>query len=301
MTAKQDLIAQIAEHFPASSVELLSAAVVASIGFEPIQGEGALGDTRIGGSPDLNPSVEWPVRPAGDPDGRVAAGGSAHALHIEKHLSQALPYPFIAQIDLAEAAALGDIASDLPSEGRLLFFYDYQTGPWGDGPASARVIWDRSACETLVRSELPTEFLGLAKEEEQEFRDALSAYPDLKGEPFQTTYWGPAKPQRLVVEWSLPNAFAYEVRQNETLSAELFPEDQSLEEDDALYDSYIDFEPTSESADDERFGYLSHKLLGLPDADWQQARAEGTIYFLIRNDDLRDRHFDRVFAVYQQT
>ncbi len=42
-------------------------------------------------------------------------------------------------------------------------------------------------------------------------------------------------------------------------------------------------------------------LLQIELADWMQQSAEGTVYFLIRQDDLRDRDFDRVIAVYQQT
>jgi uncharacterized protein YwqG len=42
-------------------------------------------------------------------------------------------------------------------------------------------------------------------------------------------------------------------------------------------------------------------LLQIDVADFQQERADGTVYFLIRASDLAERRFDRVVAVYQQT
>lgn len=42
-------------------------------------------------------------------------------------------------------------------------------------------------------------------------------------------------------------------------------------------------------------------LLQIDVADFMQAREEGTVYFLIRSEDLAARRFDRVVAVYQQT
>lgn len=70
--------------------------------------EQPLGASRIGGLPDLPPSITWPVD-----DGR--------------------PLDFIAQIDLAEAAAVAQLP-DLPPSGRLAFFYDTDNQPWGFDP-----------------------------------------------------------------------------------------------------------------------------------------------------------------------
>ncbi|MFV0680208.1 DUF1963 domain-containing protein [Ottowia sp.] len=44
-----------------------------------------------------------------------------------------------------------------------------------------------------------------------------------------------------------------------------------------------------------------HLLLQVDVALWLQTLGEGTVYFLIHEDDLKNRHFDRVWAVYQQT
>jgi uncharacterized protein YwqG len=66
-----------------------------------------LGVSRFGGAPDVPPGFRWPTR-----DER--------------------PLTFLAQIDLAEAAAPG-----LPARGWLLFFYDAQEQPWGFDPNDA--------------------------------------------------------------------------------------------------------------------------------------------------------------------
>lgn len=42
-------------------------------------------------------------------------------------------------------------------------------------------------------------------------------------------------------------------------------------------------------------------LMQIPMADWSPDWAEGTVYFMIRREDLRNRNFDRVVVSYQQT
>jgi hypothetical protein len=113
------------EYFDEPGVELLLRVMHTAIGFEPIEGssESALGTTRIGGMPDLAIGEPWPVRPVpADAEAIAARGGSRHGPHIRKLLALPLPFGFLAQVNLAEAAALGDVARELPKDGRLLFF-----------------------------------------------------------------------------------------------------------------------------------------------------------------------------------
>ncbi len=349
MTTHNHLIDQIKDEFP-DHADLVIEAVVASIGFQPLPGEGELNSTRIGGTPDLSPDIEWPIRPAGDVDKLVALGGPNHAEHLKKHISQDLPYNFIAQIDLTEAHALGAVAADLPSKGRLLFFYDYAIGPWNNGEEGTRVIWDRGPERETVRRDIPLALLKLAEQEEVEYRAIMAKlmdeFPDMDDNPFQTKYWGPSQPKRLVEFWSSPNALAHEIDEKPALKSALFSEE---EDDEDFYDSYMEFEQDGLPGGQLEFGYHRHKLLGLPDpeqsdprydavvfditgeqflkfedgqaffnahgyravewrlllqidmAEYLQTRSEGTVYFLIRNDDLRNRNFNNVFAVYQQT
>src|SRR6478752_1307388 len=93
----------LTEYFNEPGVELLLRVMQPAIGFEP--------------------SEAWPVRPVPvDAEAIAARGGSRHAPHLQRHLAQPLPFEFLAQVDLAEAAALGEVAEELPREGRLLFF-----------------------------------------------------------------------------------------------------------------------------------------------------------------------------------
>lgn len=66
--------------------------------------------SRIGGLPDVPAAFAWP---------QSRSSGSQS---------------FIAQVDLADANPEGTI-DFLPRLGRLLFFYDYRTQPWGFDPA----------------------------------------------------------------------------------------------------------------------------------------------------------------------
>src|ERR1700759_5442196 len=89
-------------YFCDESVEALLAYLRPAIAFGPreTKGDPALGATRIGGMPDLPPSKPWPIRPAADAAVIAARGGSRHGDHIRRHLSQPLPFQFLAQVDL---------------------------------------------------------------------------------------------------------------------------------------------------------------------------------------------------------
>jgi uncharacterized protein YwqG len=89
--------------------------------------------TKLGGEPDLPRGLAWPQR-------------APYALtdQRQRHVSQdAAPLDFLAQINLAEVAAIGcDLP--LPSSGLLSFFYDSEFQPWGFDPGDAagfRVIY----------------------------------------------------------------------------------------------------------------------------------------------------------------
>jgi uncharacterized protein YwqG len=72
------------------------------------ENEPAIGRTKIGGCPDLPDGLEWPV-------------------FNDKHLA------FIAQINLAEVSEY-DIEKSLPGAGILYFFYDADQETWGYDP-----------------------------------------------------------------------------------------------------------------------------------------------------------------------
>lgn len=69
------------------------------------------GSSRLGGTPDLPSAVDWP-----------------------RH--QGRPLAFLAQIDCAQVNTF-DHADELPGQGWLYLFYDAQQQPWGFDPADA--------------------------------------------------------------------------------------------------------------------------------------------------------------------
>lgn len=137
-------------------------------------GTDQIGGTRIGGVPDLPPGLDWPVRPVPpDASGIAARGGSNHSGWIARHITVPLPYEFIAQIDLAEAARFPEVGG-LPSRGRLLFFYDGAVGPWGDPQSAGRVVYDASPVTALSPSPVPHALATLAAAERAEHEQKLA-------------------------------------------------------------------------------------------------------------------------------
>ncbi len=92
-----------------------------------------IGETKLGGSPDLPPSFEWPSY--GD-----------------------LPQSLIAQIDLAEVHPY-DVEGLLPESGLLSFFYDSAQSVWGFDPAEdgAWTVHYTAAAEPLTRRDPPSD------------------------------------------------------------------------------------------------------------------------------------------------
>ncbi|MFV0275568.1 MAG: DUF1963 domain-containing protein [Parahaliea sp.] len=346
---KDELIAQIGDYFPPEVMELVTAAMVSSIAFVPLAGDSGPGATRFGGVPDLPPAIVWPYHQDIDIARLEAMAGRSHREHIRSHAGAPLPLSFVAQIDLAEARGLGSIASDLPGQGRLLFFYDYALGPWDDGPGVARVIWDQSEPAQLRAAVLPARLQALDSGARAAYAAEIARHGWEVEEDYNPGYIAPAVPMQLVEDWSLLSASAVESTGMAVLENTLVTEPGDSETQISLYDLYIDFYPEDPNPVEQAFGYLGHRLLGYPEpeqddprygpafedfldgraeddrlrqvffdqqrqraADWRlllqvdiarwlQTGTEGTVYFLIRREDLRARRFDRVWAVYQQT
>ncbi|TXN70473.1 DUF1963 domain-containing protein [Methylobacterium sp. WL6] len=186
--------------FDAQETDLLVGALIPSFGFEPITGEGPIGGTRFGGTPDLPPGTAWPRPPAAeDPEVIAGRGDDEATVRMREHMALGLPYAFLAQVDLVEAAFFDLPASGLPGDGRLLFFYDLAVGPWETGTRTARVIWDPTPRDALVRTSMPSDLDAAAAREFAQIAALHSRYDDASvpaGEQ-GTTYGGPACAMRL--------------------------------------------------------------------------------------------------------
>jgi Domain of unknown function (DUF1963) len=333
----------LSEYFYEESVDMLLGHLRPAIAFEPIEGskQPGLGATRLGGTPDLPAEKPWPVRPRPvDADAIAARGGHRHGGHIGRHLASARPFEFIAQVDLAEAARLGDIAADLPNEGRLLFFYDVSVGPWHDGAESCRVVWDTSPVASLTRLPLPEILIDLHVEE-YALAGGTRCDRSAVNENATSPYWGPARAMRLHAMLRLPDWRSAEWQAGDSLAEQTLV--AALEDEDfeasvqALFDDNIDTasrhqllglplpvqsDPRYSAVILTEFGeqHLApkvwqdnqprisraarqwHLLLQIDLKDYfQQTFVEGTVYFLIHRDDLAARAFDKVLAVYQQS
>lgn len=102
-----------------------------------------IGNSRIGGVPDVPPGFEWPRWMPTD------------ARNQQHHPNRLAPLGFIAQFDLR---AIPQIDKALPDTGWLYFFYDLYCQPWGFDPADrgcCRVIYADCDRTALVRTQPP--------------------------------------------------------------------------------------------------------------------------------------------------
>jgi hypothetical protein len=284
-----------------------------------------LGSTRFGGAPDLPQDTPWPLRPVpGDADKKAAELAKAFAW-IARHVIRELPFEFLAQIDLEEAGPQAS-ALGLPAHGRLLFFWDGVLGLMFAGPASCRVIWDPSPLKTLQRMTIPPVMAELEK--------IYSA-----GGQFRKPYVYPSRAMRLEPILHLPHAHSCDMLVDVALSARLeeysfgHRYNQLLSGETGLRkrpDHHARRQRFMGTPDPEQRDPRLHVIdkADLPAGPWspetiatavrrglewqlllqldladlaQNELGAGTVYFVIRRNDLAMGDFSRVHAVYQDT
>lgn len=283
-----------------------------------------LGGTRFGGAPDLPQGTAWPMRPIPADADRQAAELTQHFAWIARHVVRELPFEFLAQIDLAEAGSEG-AALGLPEHGRLLFFWDGVLGLGAEGPQLCRVIWDTSPRETLARLTVPPVMAELE-----------AAY-DPSGK-YKKPYVYPSRPMRLEPILHLPDGLSCDMLADEGLSHRLNDVGFTLRYSQLLGD-WTGFRGRSDSharrqrfmgtpqpeQRDPRLQAIESELPPYPwsadtvrlamrrGLEWQQLLqldlnhltqnelVTGTVYFVMRRDDLARRDFSRVHAVHQTT
>jgi len=138
-------------------------------------GAAGIGASRMGGTPDLPPNMDWLLRPPYvDATVRNAEVRDHEAIKLRsldfrlrndrarRLIGTDARLPFVAQIDLAKAWRIQKFDVELPKGGRLLFFYDARESPPGFDRADAagfRVIWDETPISALVRAAAPAELV----------------------------------------------------------------------------------------------------------------------------------------------
>ncbi|MEJ5998514.1 DUF1963 domain-containing protein [Corynebacterium sp. H130] len=273
---------------PAHAIVPAMAQLIPAIGIRPVSTD-RIGGTRIDGTPDVSPEFEWPVA-----DLSVHPDLSRFDVSAEELPSGPSPLWFLAQVDLAEAHALGEVAELLPDHGRLLFFFDHIAGSYLEGPEAVRVIWDRSPVDKLQTAQAPAALVS---------RGAHLIYPPKPSELFASV----TTPQRGSLCPETEPLFELIDEGNHPLSPWADEFDEFCEADDCFV------EPE----------WRHHQMLGIPVPCQSDPRGyiapdsadewvnllcyanvevrEGEVYFLIRKSDLAARDFTKVAGVYMQT
>ncbi|MFK7954763.1 MAG: DUF1963 domain-containing protein [Lysobacterales bacterium] len=293
---------------------------------------GARGATRFGGVPDLPKDAHWPRLPDPESLGEIVAPYEGYDLaRVQKRLASQHPLAFVGQVELSQLPKKVPKTSLFPDSGRLLFFYDlasYDSGVW-----TAKVIWDQTATVELTSLAVPDELL---KAHAKDFVDVVKNdrfNAELEREyghggvdptelPETSQYLFPPTPVTPVYTLVLPD---YSALESEPLANQTVDIDgESFEFSDIIEDVAYHHEkeqqetlshflmagPPNPEQDDPR--HDAAKIVGGAADDWvlllqigvsglMQRNTEGTVYFLIRKDHLKRRHFDQVVGVYQQT
>jgi hypothetical protein len=126
-------------------------------------GGGGPGETRVGGTPDLPKGAAWPMRAIPANAREMAASFEKFAAQhwMAAHALRELPFEFIAQIELAEAARQGEGINGLPDTGRLIFFWDGVLGLHHGGAPACKVFWDETPAGGLETVAIPPVFAEL--------------------------------------------------------------------------------------------------------------------------------------------
>jgi hypothetical protein len=278
------------------------------------------GQSRLGGAPDLPADIAWPIHaPYHRPDEELTGRRAT----IRETFTTPAPFHFIAQIDL-EAVARTRVPPQLPAGGRLLVFWDAKGGPWIDSAASCRVIHDRSPVSTISPRAAPADlskpdphfkmpplfdgkpvgFLPILSMPDRwllqdlAMRAGEQALLDSLEDPDWEDRW-----EALWDKTETPGLLASgrEV-QPHRLGGWPIPEQSDPRYSAAEAALGIGARPTE--ADQARVDAARHEWVMLAQIDLNALTdhfAEGTVYFLLREADLKAASFERVHAIYQQT
>lgn len=223
-------------------VDLLISALRAQFWISAKDGEGEIGATRLGGTPDLPRQMSWPIRAAMPEYAKLAADDRLPNRWIARQAGEAVPFEFVAQIDLGEAGQYPHHGQGLPRTGRLLFFVDVALlmhRPQGNRDACL-VLYDATATSELERLSIPLQFSameawwrGVDPEPVDGTADAAARHDGPTGDAtaeLRKPFVYPGRAMQLVPIFALPDEHAIEVGQDAQLSA--------LVEDDAAGGHY---------------------------------------------------------------
>lgn len=257
--------------------ERLRQAVLPSVRLKPVSDAAALGGSKIGGAPDLPSQWAWPY-------------------------DHNKPLAFLAQINLADIASL-PIQTGLPETGLLYFFYDAVNQPWGEVGEEGgwRILYHQGPVTELRLTQPPAE---LPKEVRFPARAVAPEVDVTLPHPFthlvqrDLCILGPEY-------WRL-----YESLHPDQVCHRMFGNPQKVQDDVFMHCQLAHYRLSTDLNawfDDETVerllpGAQDWRLLLQIDSDnelgmmWGDV---GSLFFCIREDDLRQRRFDKTWVVLQ--
>jgi uncharacterized protein YwqG len=265
------------------------------------------GQSKLGGVPDLPQGMAWPIRPAFDrPPDSPSLLTRRTLPDIAAFLDNPQPLSFIAQVNLADAAAAADPAIDLPNSGMLWFFYDVIHSGWGFDPKDApgfRVIHAPDPAGLAPR-ETPSTAPALPTFDEVPLDPVRGFDPPLpEGHRFEEL--GLGKTARQTYDdayWNL------EIGTSHKLGGWAHPIQNPMEQECALVTAGVYCGDAKGWKSDDAKRILAQPndwtLLFQIDDDEDAGMMWGDVarlYFWIRASDLRARNFDRVWVILQTT
>jgi uncharacterized protein YwqG len=253
----------------------------------------AIGQSRIGGLPDIPQGIAWPrwlpMPPREDKFGNRWRPESPALLG------------FIAQIDLSELPHFDD---SLPKSGSLYFFYDRYCEPWGYDPADrgcCRVLYANCDRSSLTRPEPPNdvEYEHVAATCKVETSPELTLPDDLPGLVYDTPEYHAyyAVRDELIGSWGGTHhrllGHPQVVQNPMELECQLVSngiycgssEGYECEESKALEAGAADWRLLLQIDSDDAPGWM-----------WGDV---GRIYFWTKQQDLRLRRFEDVWLIFQ--
>ncbi len=241
-----------------------------------------IGQSKIGGHPDLPPSINWPV-------------------------NKNQPLAFICQINLKDIYPY-DQEKILPESGMLYFFYDSENQPWGYDPNSRsgwRVIYNDNDSD-LQRKDPPLELASY-----NIFNSCQISFKNLINlPPFDSVCFDELSLSK-EDEKKLLN-FQYQIiKEEDKVNHRLLGYPEAIEGDMMsvcqLVSNGIDYENLDKyeqfALDKYKDGITDWRLLLQIDSDELNAGMAwgnfGMLYFWIKENDLINKDFDNVWLILQ--
>jgi len=231
-------------------------------------GKSKIGQTKIGGKPDLPKDSKWPTW-----NGK--------------------PLSFLAQINLAEIKAL-KVYNHLPKEGTLYFFYESSPESLGNGieeRESWRVIYSKEATRELEQREFPRDLVY-----ENRFGESLMRIEESDSfPPWDSTLVERANLSDAELDTYI--ALCYEISGDMEVSKLLGFPDQiqgEMEEECDMMESGLKTELNSVNPD----WVLLFQLDSVESSNMMWGDV-GRLYFWIKKEDLMNQNFDDVLMIMQ--